>query len=163
MNDSKSLGDMGRGFPSDCMWSEALALRARAERLCRQVFTPFASGSPPSTWEPPVDIVETADELLVLVALPGVDPKQIEANIVNRDLLIAGKREAPPGRLGTAVIHRLELPQGRFERRVQLPGGPYENVRRSVANGCLLIRLGKGSVGAHAGERTRSRAIQTDR
>jgi HSP20 family protein len=75
--------------------------------------------------------------LLVLVALPGVDPKQIEANIVNRDLLMV-----PPG-MHTAVIHRLELPQGRFERRVQLPGGPHENVRRSVADGCLLIGLAK--------------------
>ena len=142
--------------------SETLALRARAERLCRQVFAPFASGSPPSIWEPPVDILETADELLVLVALPGVDPKQIEANIVDRDLLIAGTREVPPG-MHTAVIHRLELPQGRFERRVRVPGGPCENAQRSVANGCLLIRLGKESVGAHAGERTRSGAIQTNR
>jgi HSP20 family molecular chaperone IbpA len=78
------------------------------------VFTPVASGSPPSIWESPVDIVETADELLVLVALPGVDPKQIEANIVNRDLLIAGTREVPAG-MHTAFIHRLELPQGRFQ------------------------------------------------
>jgi len=142
MKHSKSLRDMGRGFPSDCIWSEALALRARAERLSRQVFTPVASGSPPSIWEPPVDIVETADELLVLVALPGVDPKQIEANIVNRDLLIAGTREVPPG-MHTAFIHRLELPQGRFQRRVQLPGGPYEIARRSMASGCLLVGLGK--------------------
>jgi HSP20 family molecular chaperone IbpA len=48
-----------------------------------------------------------------------------------------------PRELRTAIIHRLELPQGRFERRVRLPGGRYRNVRRSAADGCLLITLDK--------------------
>jgi hypothetical protein len=41
------------------------------------------------------------------------------------------------------VIHRLELPQGRFERRVPLPGGRYGAVRRAAAQGCVLITLQK--------------------
>jgi HSP20 family molecular chaperone IbpA len=59
-------------------------------------------------------------------------------------LLVAGLRVLPP-ELQTATIHRLELPQGRFERRVRLPAGRYANVRRSMANGCLLITLEKGT------------------
>ena len=55
---------------------------------------------------------------------------------------MAGSRVLPAA-LRTAVIHRLELPQGRFERRVRLPAGRYANVRRSMANGCLMITLDK--------------------
>ena len=41
-------------------------------------------------------------------------------------LLIAGERVLPQ-ELRTATIHRLELPQGRFERQVPLPAGRYEH------------------------------------
>jgi HSP20 family protein len=57
-------------------------------------------------------------------------------------LVVAGIRVLPP-ELQTAVIHRLELPQGRFERRVRLPAGAYSSIRRSAVDGCLLIALQK--------------------
>jgi len=56
--------------------------------------------------------------------------------------VIAGDRILPP-QLQTAVIHRLELPQGRFARRIRLPAGRYGAVARSVVDGCLLITLQK--------------------
>jgi HSP20 family molecular chaperone IbpA len=124
------------------MWSEAFAMLAQAERLHREVFRPVASTTRAPAWEPPVDILETTRELLVVVALPGVDPDRVEAAIVDQDLVVAGTRELPR-ELMTAVIHRLELPQGRFERRVRLPAGTYTQPRRAAANGCLLIRLDK--------------------
>ena len=133
---------MDRSFPRDWMWSEACALLAQAERMHREVFRPIASATRAPAWEPPVDILETAAELLIVVALPGVDPDRVEAAIVDQDLVIAGTRELPR-ELHTAVIHRLELPQGRFERRVRLPGGTYTQPRRAAVNGCLLIRLDK--------------------
>jgi hypothetical protein len=43
----------------------------------------------------------------------------------------------------TAIIHRLELPQGRFERRVRLPAGLYSGVQRSAYDGCIVITLQK--------------------
>jgi HSP20 family protein len=41
------------------------------------------------------------------------------------------------------MIHRLELPQGRFQRRIRLPAGRYRDVARSAINGCLVITLSK--------------------
>jgi HSP20 family molecular chaperone IbpA len=133
---------MDQDFPRDWMWSEAFAMLARAERLHREVFRPGRSLSPLPVWEPPVDILETARAVLLLVALPGVNSDQVEATISGSDLVVSGTRVLP-SELRTAVIHRLELPQGRFERRVRLPAGEYGRVRRSVANGCLLITLDK--------------------
>jgi HSP20 family protein len=117
----------------------------RAERLHRQHFRPAQSlGSGPS-WEPPVDILETECEVLVLVSLPGVNPEHVQAVIEDADLLVTAMRVLP-SELRTAVIHRLELPQGRFERRIRLPAGRYHRVRRSVVDGCLLITLEKAGV-----------------
>jgi len=50
-----------------------------------------------------------------------------------------------PQELRTAIIHRLELPQGRFERHIPLPAGRYETPQSGVANGCLVIRLPKAA------------------
>jgi HSP20 family molecular chaperone IbpA len=114
---------------------------ARAERLHRELFRP-ALGSGVPTWEPPVDMLETEREVLVLVALPGVEPDEVETVIEGAHLVVTGHRILP-AELATAVIHRLELPQGRFERRIRLPGGHYGAVRRAAVHGCVLITLQK--------------------
>ncbi len=134
---------MSTGDPRNWMWSEALQMLARAERLQREVFNP-PGPSPRAaiSWEPPVDVLETNDAVLVLVALPGVDAKQVKLVIHNGVLLIAGERVLPP-ELRTAVIHRIELPQGRFERQVRLPAGVYEQPTSAAADGCLIVRLPK--------------------
>jgi HSP20 family molecular chaperone IbpA len=124
------------------MWSEACEMLARADRLHREFFRPAGLVARLPAWEPPVDILETEREVLVLVALPGVHPERVDAAIDGNDLVVAGTRVLP-AELQTAIIHRLELPQGRFERRVRLPAGRYGKVRRSAADGCLLIILQK--------------------
>ncbi len=115
---------------------------ARAERLNRELFRPLGSVARLPAWEPPVDMLETEREVLVLIALPGVNPDRVEAVLDGDDLVVAGARVLP-SELRTAVIHRLELPQGRFERRVRLPAGRYSAVRHSVSDGCLLVALEK--------------------
>ncbi len=126
--------------PHEWMWSEALDMLARAERMRTQMFQPQLRPVP--AWEPPVDVIETERQVLVLAALPGVDPDKVEAVIHGSDLLIAGHRILPR-ELHTAVIHRMELPQGRFERRIPLPPGRYDGVSRSSVNGCLVVSLTK--------------------
>jgi HSP20 family protein len=129
-------------FPNRWMWSEACEMLARAERLHREFFRPVRSATLAPTWEPPVDILETGRDVLVLVALPGVDPERVEVAIEGDELVVVGTRALPP-ELRTAMIHRLELPQGRFARRVRLPAGRYSDVRRSTVHGCLAITLEK--------------------
>src|SRR5580704_7191167 len=124
------------------MWSEACEMLARAERLHREFFRPVRSAARLPTWEPPVDILETGRQVLVLVALPGVDPDRVEVAIDGSDLVVAGTRVLP-SELRTAMIHRLELPQGHFARRVRLPAGRYDGVRRATVHGCVAISLQK--------------------
>lgn len=130
--------------PANWMLSEAIESLARAERMRRQVFQlKRPAGRREPCWEPPIDVLETESAVLVFVALPGVDPDQVEAVIEDGTLVVAGRRVLPP-ELRKAVIHRLELPQGAFERRIPLPAGRY-TVRRSVLNGCIVFSLTKAA------------------
>jgi HSP20 family protein len=133
---------MARDVAQDWMWSEACEMIARAERLHRELFRPAGTLARPPAWEPPVDILETEFEVLVFIALPGVDMENAQAVIEDGELVIAGARTLPE-QLRTATIHRLELPQGRFYRRLRLPVGRYSSVRRAVVAGCLVITLQK--------------------
>jgi HSP20 family protein len=116
---------MARDTARDWMWSEACEMLARADRMHRELFRPAGLRERQPTWEPPVDILETDFEVVAV---------------------IAGARTYPPV-LRTAAIHRLELPQGRFYRRVRLPAGRYSGVRRAVADGCLVVTLQKAEAG----------------
>jgi HSP20 family protein len=133
----------GRGDNEDWMWAEACRLLLQAERLHQHSVVPRPAASALPVWHPPADVLETEREVLILVALPGVDPAAVEAAIEDGELRVAGLRLLPP-ELRSAAIHRLELPQGRFERRIPLPSGRYAApVRHSLVNGCLLVRLEK--------------------
>jgi HSP20 family molecular chaperone IbpA len=130
--------------PINWMLSDAIQTLARAERLHQQ----FLNLQPPTEtrepiWEPPIDVLETDREILIFIALPGVDPNEVEAILDNGCLVIGGRR-ALPAELRDARILRLELPQGRFQRRIPLPPGRYA-VTRFAANGCVGLRLAKSS------------------
>ncbi len=128
--------------PRSWMWSEAIEMLARADRMQRQMFQPQRPDVRSPCWEPPADVLETEHEVIVITALPGVDPVTITTTIENGALEIFGRRVLPP-ELGAATIHRLELPQGCFRRRLRIPPGAYDDVRRASANGCLVVTLRK--------------------
>ena len=121
------------------MWAEACAAMERAERLHRQFFhrthaTPY--------WEAPCDIFETADALTILIALPGVETEDISVTLSAGILIVSGERPLP-AEVHNARIHRLEIPQGHFERRIELPPARFELSARHFANGCLTLKLHK--------------------
>jgi HSP20 family molecular chaperone IbpA len=119
------------------MWSEALSMLDRAERLQRQFFHHAAAA-----WEPPVDITESAEQLQVQVALPGVPADSITIALDPAGLTVSAARPFPCGD-DTQNIHRIEIPYGRFERQIGLPlGDPYaplELVEKKFANGVLTL------------------------
>lgn len=116
----------------------------RAERLNRHLFQPRGGTYRAPAWEPPADVFESESQVVIYVALPGVDPEHVELAIEDGELVIAGARVLP-AELRNAMIHRLELPQGRFRRRIPLPRGRYDQIAKRMADGCLLISLRKFS------------------
>ncbi len=121
------------------MWAEACEALARAERLQRDFFRLGPPSKRPN-WEPPVDIFDTGDALWIVAALPGVASPSVEIVVADGILTVSGERR-PPVQLRDATIHRIEIPQGRFERRIALRSGRYEMTRHALRDGCLTLVL----------------------
>ena len=121
------------------MWADACRAMERAERLRRQFFHHGAS-----RWEAPVDVFETDHALTILVALPGVELDNLSVTLSPGTVLVQGERPLPP-ELQSARILRMEIPYGHFERRIELPPIPFQISGRHLADGCLMLRLEKGS------------------
>ena len=124
------------------MWAEACEFLGRAERMQRQFFRPGTAQAGQPVWEPPIDVFESERELIIEVALPGVEPEQVALLIDGGTLIVTGERRLPAETRG-ASIRRLELPYGRFQREIELPPGAFEIGSRTLVNGCLLITLRK--------------------
>ena len=131
---------MSAADPTRWMWAEACALIERAEQLHRRFFEPAVATRPQACWEPPLDVFADGRELAVIAALPGVEANDIEIALQADVLMVAGVRRLP-ALAHSAAIQRLEIPHGRFERRLQLPAGGWTLAQSSILNGCLLLRL----------------------
>jgi HSP20 family molecular chaperone IbpA len=122
---------------SGWMWSEALSMLERAERLHRHFFTHAEAA-----WEPPVDIVETPDALEVQIALPGVAADSITVGVDAAGITLSALRPFPC-RETASHVHRIEIPYGRFQRQIGLPladpYAPLELSGKSLENGVLTL------------------------
>jgi len=122
------------------MWLQALERSDQAERLQRRFVRYLGPGADAINWEPPVDIQETDDGVILLFALPGVAPEDIEVRLERSALTVSALR---PLKLAhrDAVIRRVELPHGRFVRQIALSGPALKVAGTQHVNGCLEVRL----------------------
>lgn len=123
------------------MWADALEMLEQADRLQRQFFHVGDARPRGPTWEPPIDIFETDCALTILVALPGVAAEDVDIDIQFCSLHITAARTIPAPQ--QATIRRMEIPYGRFERKIDLPPARYEISQQALQNGCLLLTLHK--------------------
>jgi HSP20 family protein len=142
LSETLRIVEMQKDFAVRLMWPEACAALARAERLHGQFFQVVDGQDFEVVWQPPVDVFEAALQVVVIVAMPGVAPTSVTALIEDGQLIVSGNRQFS-AQLDGAVIHRLELPHGRFYRQIRLPRGRYGDVRSSSADGCLIVTLDK--------------------
>ncbi|MBA2409340.1 MAG: Hsp20/alpha crystallin family protein [Gammaproteobacteria bacterium] len=124
---------------SGWMWAEACQLLDQADRLQRQFFRVGAQNQAPA-WEPPTDIFETDEEVSICIALPGVAPDQVQVTVDGDMLSVSGVRLSSPP---SALIHRLEIPYGRFERRMRLPLRALKLTQSMFEHGLLSLTLRK--------------------
>ena len=83
---------MSRGQLEARMWADACAAMERADRLRRQF---FHHGRP--HWEAPIDVFETDDSLIILIALPGVELERVKVTLNTGTLVVRGERPLPRG------------------------------------------------------------------
>ena len=128
--------------PRTLMWTTACEMIDRAERLHRQFFQPTAAAIGELSWEPPIDIIEADSEILITVALPGVDRDAMKVTVDADGVSVVGFRRPSAIPRGSRV-HRLEIPYGKFERRIRVPAAQPQLDRSELANGCLTLKFSK--------------------
>ena len=94
-------------------------------------------------WSPAADIYETADEFVVTLDLPGVDPKMVDLSVENNVLTIRGQRQFDE-KQSKDSFHRIERSYGAFARSFTLSTFvDADKIRASYKNGVLNITLPK--------------------
>jgi HSP20 family protein len=89
------------------------------------------------TWTPAVEGKHEDGKFVIRVALPGVDPKDVEVSVLENELVVKGQRHAENEAEGAHYFAR-ELSYGAFERRFTLPEGVDANKVTAKFNHGLL-------------------------
>lgn len=96
-----------------------------------------------SSWIPAVDIKEEADKFILLVDIPGVNPKDVDISMENNVLTIKGSRNESIAEANQGY-HRVERVKGSFYRRFTLPDtSDADQVTAKSSHGVLEITIGK--------------------
>jgi len=94
-------------------------------------------------WKPPVDIYETAEEIVVLVEIAGMEKQDITVTMEKDLLKISGIRPdySPSAKMR---LHQMEIDYGKFQRivKISLPIDTT-NIRAKYKEGFLQITLPK--------------------
>lgn len=94
-------------------------------------------------WSPLVDIIESEQDILISLEVPGVSEENIDVQINDNVLLISGNKPFPLEK-STETYYRLERCYGRFVRSFALPQSiDQAKIKASLKDGVLKIILNK--------------------
>lgn len=94
-------------------------------------------------WNPPADVFETKDAILIKMELAGVRDEDIEVKI-NDDYLIIRGRRIDQQNVKRENFHLMEIHYGPFERVFRLSGTvQIKDVSATLKNGFLLVTIPK--------------------
>ena len=94
-------------------------------------------------WIPPMDLVETEDNLILRADLPGVERDDIEIEVKDGVLTVSGERKAQHEEKREG-FHRVERSFGRFSRSLELPKGVEAgSIQADFERGVLEVRMPK--------------------
>jgi len=94
-------------------------------------------------WQPPVDIYEDEDSVVIKAEVPDIDQKDIEVRIEDNTLTLRGERKLDQS-VRKDNYHRVERYYGPFQRSFSIPPTiDQEKVKASCDRGVLTVILPK--------------------
>lgn len=75
----------------------------------------------PPVLEPPVDVCETDDSVVLLMEMPGINLETLEIIVQGQTLTVCGQKEERGSKRPGRLYSQMEICCGPFERTVSLP------------------------------------------
>jgi HSP20 family molecular chaperone IbpA len=94
-------------------------------------------------WQPLYDLFVMAEEVVVIIEIAGIDTKDFYIYVDRFSMMIDGVRRSPDIlNREYCIFHNLEIPYGRFNRRIDFPV-PIEPKRHhyTIENGVLTLKF----------------------
>jgi len=140
MNDSNS---------NNPMLSSVEKLRGELDRLMDfakekggQAFSAIRAQSR-GAWTPVADVIESAEEVVVRLEMPGIDEHTVETNLAGQMLTVSGEKRIPVP-AASDQVHLQERGQGKFSRSIPMPVQvDADHSSASFQQGVLTVRLPK--------------------
>jgi HSP20 family protein len=102
---------------------------------------PDEEAQPAASWLPAAEGWLENGTYVIQLALPSVDPKDVEVSVMDNVLTVKGERKADPDSTGKDYFVR-EVAYGAFRRSFALPEGvDAAQVEAKGANGMLEVRV----------------------
>lgn len=143
-------------IPTRTNWVSPLERLFALQRELDRTFENDVTTNGGTTFLPPMDVVETADEVLCHLEVPGISRDDLEIRVQDNMLMISGEKKYPESQEKDAGFRSVERRYGRFERSLTLPRTVDSNsVSARYDNGVLTITLQKA-------ETSKPRRIEID-
>jgi len=137
-------------------FTDLRSMQLDMERLFDRVLGALP-GERTTLWMPSVESYTKDGQLVVKAELPGIDPKDLDVSITEKELVIKGERKSEKGTKEENYAYR-EIVYGSFERHFTLPEGvKTDELKAKFANGILEI-----TVPAPAPAITKARKIEIE-
>jgi HSP20 family protein len=95
-------------------------------------------------WDPPFDVRDSRQEMVVFVDLPGMDEDDIEIHLQNAELRVQGTREFDHDTEDAEEFITIERPYGSFDLHINVPVSvDPEQISAKYKRGVLKVRLPK--------------------
>jgi len=121
-------------------FSDLRSMRFDMDRLFNR-FLGEAPGERTALWMPSIESYTKDGKLVVKAELPGVDPKDLDVSITERELVIKGERKSEKDTKEENYAYR-EIVYGSFERRFTLPEGvKTDELKAKFVNGILEVTM----------------------
>jgi len=92
-------------------------------------------------WQPPTDVYETDEHVVIKVEIAGMVEEDFDISLVDRVLVIAGRRRDPVGKLG---YQNMEIHYGEFRTAIRVNWALDESaIDATYEKGFLFVRLAK--------------------
>ncbi len=121
-------------------------MRRHVDRLLEDVFPTFPMREPAMPeweWEPPVEMFETENEVVIRAALPNIDPKHLDVTVTGDAITIKGETKHEEEQKGRNYYRR-ELKYGAFVRTLPfLTEVKTTEAKAAYRDGVLEVKVPK--------------------